>query len=59
MDEPPLAPGHEAPLGDEPSERERQLLEYLIERAWESCLRTLREHRPDPDLDRTQQEEQQ
>lgn len=48
-DEPPLAPSPEAPAGDEPSERERQLLDYLIERAWESCLRTLRENRPDPD----------
>ena len=48
-DEPPLAPDREAPADDEPSEPERQLLDYLIERAWESCLRTLRENRPDPD----------
>jgi hypothetical protein len=45
----PLVSDREAPPADEPSERERQLLDYLIERAWESCLRALREDRPDPD----------
>ena len=56
-DEPPLAPGREAPANHEPNEPERQLLDYLIERAWESCLRALRDHRPDPAPDRIQQEQ--
>ena len=55
--EPSSTPDREAPVGYEPSERERQLLDYLIERAWEACLQALREHRPGPDLDRIQQEQ--
>jgi hypothetical protein len=47
---------HEAPDADEPSESERQLLDYLIERAWEACLRALRENRPTLTLDRSKQE---
>jgi hypothetical protein len=52
----PLVPDHETQAADGPGAPERQLLDYLIERAWESCLRTLREHRSGPDLDRIQQE---
>jgi len=45
--DPPSADEREVPTVGEPSERERQLLDYLIEHAWEACLRARREGRPE------------
>jgi hypothetical protein len=44
---PPSAAERETPARGEPSERERQLLDYMIEQAWEACLRARREGRPE------------
>jgi hypothetical protein len=45
--DPPSADERELPAVGEPSERERQLLDYLIEQTWEACLRARREGRPE------------
>jgi len=44
---PPAANDEPAQVG-EPDERDRELLDYLIERAWEEWLRTL-SHEPTND----------